>query len=457
MTIIMKTEGSTKKRKGGEMKKIGFGFFVSVLLGLFVSTTVQASEVDVLLGKLVDKGILTSSEAQQVRSETNEEVAKQDKEKQEAYKEEVKKSVLPDWVKNRKLTGDFRLRYEYKEDKGSEVATNRPRLRLRVGLEDQVNDKVKVGFMLATGISDTSAGSTRSNNQTLTGVFNKKPVILDKAFVEYTPKKWITLIGGKMANPIWEPMSFVWDPDISPEGGVVKLNGKLNSSIDWFANVGALVINDTSSGGPYLGFVQPGAEWHATNDTSVKAAVALYGYTNVKGMSFLNGSALTNTGTTGVGSGKYLYNYDAVNPTLEFDFDRLLEKLESLGINVPSFLDVPYISLFGSVLHNVNVSKNANAAIAGLKIGDKKIAKFGDWQFNYAYKVIERDAMLDVLPDDDFYSGKTNTRGNEYFFEFGLSKNTSLKLNYYHTWKIGADKASQVPENHFMMDFNFKF
>ena len=441
------------------MKKRVLVFIVSILLGIAGSGMARASEVDVLLQKLVEKGVLSSSEAQQVRSETNEEVAKQDKEKQETFKEEVKKSVLPDWVKNTKLTGDFRLRYEYKRDKGSEVATNRPRFRLRAGLEDQVNDKVKVGFMLATGVSDTSSGGIRSNNQTMTGFFNKKPVILDKAFVEYTPKKWVTLIGGKMANPIWEPMSLVWDSDLTPEGGAVKLNGKLNSSLDLFANLGALTINDVGQGDPYIGFIQPGVEWHATKDTSVKTAIALYGYANVKGKPYftLTNYTGTNSGTTGFGTGNYLYNYDAVNPTLEVNFDRLLEKLDNFGINVPSFLDVPYVSLFGSFLHNVNGAKEANAYIGGIKVGNKKISKFGDWQFSYAYKVLERDSVLDILPDDDFYSGKTNTRGNEYFFEYGLSKNTSLKLNYYHTWKIGADKAAQVPEDHFMFDFNFKF
>lgn len=445
------------------MRKRVFVFIVSILLGIAGSGMAWASEVDVLLQKLVEKGVLSSSEAQAVRSETNEEVAKQDKEKQEAVKDEVKKSILPDWVKNTKLTGDFRLRYEYKRDKGTEVGVNRPRFRLRAGLEDQVNDKVKVGFTLATGISDTSAGGSRSNNQTMTGFSNKKPVVFDKAFVEYTPKKWITLIGGKMANPIWEPMSLVWDPDITPEGGAVKLNGKLNSSIDWFTNMGVFAINDISTGGdPYVGFVQPGAEWHATNDASVKAAVAYYGWGNVKGKPYFTNTTFTGTNSStnasgAGGPGNYLYNYDAINPTLEFDFDRLLEKLENVGINVPSFLDVPYVSLFGSVLHNVDVSKNGNAFIGGLKVGDKKIAKFGNWQFSYAYKVLERDAILDILPDDDFYGGKTNTRGNEYFFEYGLSKNTSLKLNYYHTWNIGANKAAQVPEDHFMFDFNFKF
>ena len=71
-----------------------------------------ASEVDALLQKLIEKGVLNASEAQQIRTETNEEIAKTDKQKEEDFKK-LSKDVLPDWVKNTKMTGDFRLRYDY--------------------------------------------------------------------------------------------------------------------------------------------------------------------------------------------------------------------------------------------------------------------------------------------------------------------------------------------------------
>lgn len=436
------------------MKRRAFIFITMILAGIFSSSIVWASEVDVLLQKLVEKGVINASEAQEIRTDTNNEIAKTEQVKQEENKKTFK-DLLPDWVKSVKLGGDFRLRYEYKQDKGT-VETNRPRFRLRLNIDDQVNDKIKVGVTLATGTSSAGSSATRSNNQTFQDEFAKKQFVIDKAFVDYSPKDWVDIIGGKMANPIWEPMSFVWDPDITPEGAAVKMKGKVNSSLDWFANMGLFSLHDT--GGqhqPVMAVLQPGVEFKPMSKTSIKADVNYYEYWNVKGNTVF-AAAAKNTGVdnTLIGSGAsatYRYNYNAVNPTIQIGFD---DPLERLGMDMPKPFDIPYLSMFGSFLHNVDVSKGGNAYIAGLMIGDKKIAKFGDWQFNYAYKVLEKDSILDFLPDDDFYGGQTNTRGNEYFFEFGLGKNTSMKLNYYRTWKIAS---SQVPESHFMLDFNFKF
>lgn len=96
----------------------GFKTFSLLTALLFISNTAFASEVDVLLQKLVEKGILNAQEAQEVRTETNEEMAKAAKQKQEDYKE-LGKGSLPDWVKNIKFKGDFRLRDQYKHDKAA--------------------------------------------------------------------------------------------------------------------------------------------------------------------------------------------------------------------------------------------------------------------------------------------------------------------------------------------------
>ena len=198
-----------------------------------------------------------------------------------------------------------------------------------------------------------------------------------------------------------------------------------------------------------MGFVQPGVEWRPIEKTALKADVNYYEAWNVKGNPLLTGGSAT-AGNTLIG-GAYRYNYNIVNPTLQLELD---DPLKRAGINMPSTFDIPYLCLFGSFSHNVDVATGGKAYIGGFKVGDRSISKFGDWQFNYAYKVLGRDSILDILPDDDFYSGLTNSRGNEYFIEYGLGKNTSLKLNYYRTWKMASN---QVPESHFMLDFNFKF
>ena len=60
-------------------------------------------------------------------------------------------SALPAWVKNTTLKGDFRLRYQYTDREDGTVNRNRGRYRLRLGVVTKVNEKVDVGFGLATG------------------------------------------------------------------------------------------------------------------------------------------------------------------------------------------------------------------------------------------------------------------------------------------------------------------
>jgi hypothetical protein len=436
---------------GNKMRKflttIVIGGFISLSLGIHLS---YASEIDNLLSKLVEKGVLTASEAQLIRTATNEEIAKAEQQKQEDYKK-LEKDNQPDWVKNTKLTGDSRLRYEYKRTQPNPIKTNRGRFRLRVSVENKVNEKIKAGFTLATGIYDnsTNAGaSTRSNNQTFAGVFNKKPIIIDKAYMLWQPENWVSLIGGKFANPIWEPMDFIWDPDITPEGGVALLKVSLNSQLSGFTNTGLFVLDNSTSykTNPFLYFVQPGLQWQPQKNVSVKAGVVYYGYEHVKGRAKLQGSSGTNT----FADGNYANNYNAVSPALEIGLDN---PLDNLGIDLAP---IKYLDLFAAFSNNVNITDNANAWIAGTKFGAKSVTKFGDWQLRYAYKKLEKDAILDVLPNDDFYGGKTNARGNECFFEFGLAKGTSTLLSYYQTRAFGGN-TTHKPEDHFMLDFNFKF
>ncbi|MDD5771452.1 MAG: putative porin, partial [Candidatus Omnitrophica bacterium] len=68
-----------------------------------------AGEIDLLLQKLVDKGVLTGAEAQQVKYETQEQVKKEIA--------TAKSSSLPEWLQKIKLKGDLRLRYQYKHTK----------------------------------------------------------------------------------------------------------------------------------------------------------------------------------------------------------------------------------------------------------------------------------------------------------------------------------------------------
>src|ERR1035438_9881623 len=108
------------------------------------------SSVDALIQKLEDKGILTNQEAVQIKGE----IASGEKTSTEA----TFKTMLPDWLNSMKLSGDFRIRNQYERrqvggttgSSSNHLGRDRGRIRARLNVEDQVNDKLKAIVGIAT-------------------------------------------------------------------------------------------------------------------------------------------------------------------------------------------------------------------------------------------------------------------------------------------------------------------
>ncbi|MFB3918876.1 MAG: putative porin [Candidatus Velamenicoccus archaeovorus] len=429
------------------MRKTVFVFLASMLLGLSSFRAAWAGEVDVLLQKLVEKGVLNASEAQEIRTETNEEIAKTEKQKQEDYKE-IAKGSMPDWVKNIKLKGDFRLRYQYKHEKATnDVAkdTHIGRIRLRLGLDAKVNDKLMAGVGIASG-----SGDPRSTNITLGGYNEKKTVVLDYAYGKYSPSDWFTAVGGKMllGDALWEPTDLIWDTDITPEGGVFSLNKKLGSRASAFLNTGVLIVDaDTSSDAdsPMAYLAQAGATYKFNKDMSLKGSVSYQSFDNVKGHTSSKYSSASNTGNTTKGASSYIYDYQMFSPAVELT---IKEPFSAVGSKIEM------VKFFGEYVNNLDVSKGSSGFAVGFKLGHDKVSKWGDWQIKYIYAMLGKDAVLDVLPDSDRYGGATNMRSHECEFTYGLGKNTFLGVDIYRSWSISDPKN---PETLVQVDWNMKF
>ena len=423
------------------MKKL----LIALLLGTFclMSAGIQASsagEIDLLLQKLVDKGVLTGAEAQQIKIETQEQV-----------KKEIatgKSSSIPAWVQNIKLKGDLRLRYQTKHDKATgdyEKDTNVGRVRMRLGIEGKVNDKIMAGVGIATG-----SGDPRSTNISFGGYNSKKTVVLDYAYAKYNALPWFTLVGGKMYlnDTLWEPTDLIWDTDITPEGAVIQLNKSINPKLSVSMNAGALIVDtDTSSDNdaPMAYIIQPGANYKFNDDVSLKGAFSFQSFHNVKGHASSSYSSASNSGNITKGTSNYLYDYQMLNPALEL---KIVQPFRKFGLNIES------LKLFGEYVNNVDVSSGNSGFSLGFQFGNEKVEKWGDWQIRYVYAMLEKDAVLDVLPDSDRYSGKTGMRSHEGSLTYGLGKNTSLGLDVYRSWSIIGAKA---PETLFQVDRNMKF
>ncbi len=407
-----------------------------IVLEIGICSSSYAGEIDILLQKLVEKEVLSAGEAQEIKTETQEQVKKEIAEGQ--Y------SSLPAWVQNTKLKGDLRLRFQNLHEKNNadiSKDTTIGRIRMRLGLESKINNKIKAGIGIATG-----SGDPRSTNISFGSCNTKKGLYLDYAYAKYDPLPWLNLAGGKMLLPdvLWEPTDLIWDTDITPEGAVIGFNKTLDPKTSVFMKAGPLVlVDDTSTtSGAMAYIVQPGINY-AFNDTlSLNGAVS-YGYFQVKGSA---ASSYSNGQNTKIGT-SYANDYSDISPALELT---IKEPFKSLGLNVEN------LKFFGEYVNNLAVSNKNTGSSLGFQLGNEKINKWGDWQFKYIYAMLEKDAVLDILPDSDRYKGKTGMRSHEGALSYGLGKNTFLGFDVYRSWNI-VGTSRKAPETLIQADWNMKF
>lgn len=418
-------------------------FFVLCLLGagLFsAAVDARAGEIDILVDKLVEKGILSSVEAQIILDETKEEAAKEIA--------QGKSSLLPEWVQKMQFKGDLRLRYQYNRRQGDAAIQHRARYRLRLGVETKIVDKVKIAVGLATGSTDP-----RSTNVTMNNSFEKPEIRLDYAFVKYDPASWVSLYGGRIlrAPVLWEPGDFLWDSDITPQGGAVTFNKSITGTWDLFFNAGLFVLDESASdkSDPYMYYFQPGTAVSITDNINAKAAVTLYGFSSVKG-AVLDQTAGSNT----LSGGKLKYDYNSISPAAEISINNPLQWFTGPD----SAPWVHYLGFFGEYVYNPDPGQNNKGYSWGAKIGDKDVKDKQQWQLRYMWRYMEKDSWLDVFPDSDAYGGRTGVKGHEVVFEYGLNKNLSLALDYYYMERIKeAGSSKTYPENLVQVDLNLKW
>jgi len=159
-----------------------------------------------------------------------------------------------------RFTGDVRLRYDgifqtYSGCLGVNCADrNRPRLRLRLGVEGKLNEDFYGGAFFGSGANINATASfadPTSLNETLTGFFERKALGIDRAWITYQPQahKWLQLTGGKFAYT-WQRTQLTFKNDVNPEGFDEKLS--FDFSIPHIKNVNVqameLFFNEIAKG-----------------------------------------------------------------------------------------------------------------------------------------------------------------------------------------------------------------
>jgi Putative porin len=449
---------------------------------------------------------------QQVRHELREEVVGDVMQKAKSEKWGTP-DALPDWVNRFKLSGDLRLRsqndfmaddnvaslssgayfnYQAINSAGGQIAAGRDRVvntdhdrhrfreRLRLAIDAKVTDNLQAGIRLATGNQPDPV----STNQTLGNTGSQYEFNLDRAYLKYDAVnddgfKWLTLAGGRIANPWYVGggeftggSELVWDTDLSFEGFAATARhslgsysnqpNKFDNSRSIYATVGAFPLQETelSSHDKWLFGGQLGLNWGFHNQDALKASIAYYDYRNMQ--------AKPNTNTPPTCDGNNPGSNLSVPQFMQFGntvagicADSAKENFIGLYglasdyniINANISYDMatfaPYHVIFGAdfaknvgfdkqAVNNLNPANNRPVVEGGLvgavedetnawqvriDFGWPKVERASQWNVFALYKYVERDAVLDAFSDSDFHLGGTNAKGWVIGGNYGLMKN----------------------------------
>jgi hypothetical protein len=416
------------------------GLLPALFLGILVPLA-QASETDVLLNQLVEKGVLTSQEAQEIRNEIGGQAKKAD-DQQRALITEVAAAVAPKWTQSISISGDFRLRHEgiYLPARPDR---NRERFRLRAATKAAVSPAIEVGMRLATGTTysplsksdpvTNSVSDPISTNQTMTESFDKKAVLLDWAYLKVTNAGTamgktvpLTILGGKSDNPFYST-SLVWDPDVTMEGLSLAAT-PATGNVQWSVTAGGFPMGESAAiQDPVLLAGQGGFTWSVAprhwrtelKSLKVKAAVAYYDFNNL-------GSGFRTQGGGGFGNTVTSVKNGTVVLANRFQELNVTGEISSVFLGRPVKLQGDWVSN-----RKADPARNDKGYLVGLSWGRTDTP--WSYQVGGFYERLEADAVVGQFTDSDFGPGGTNRKGPVLWATLGALKNSTLGVKYYGT------------------------
>ena len=425
----------------------------------------HAQSADALIDKLVDKGILTVNQAKDLRNDS-------DKDFNTAF---AAKTGMPDWVTGYKFNGSFRGRFEqFSGDNTAAMDRTRLRYRLLLGATVSLQNNLEAGFRIGSGDTKGSApGNPLSQNTTLTGNWSDKGLYVDAAYGKWTPISggdWmLSTTIGKMENPF----NFTWmvfDPDLTPEGGVIQGSYTINDKHSIAFTGGAFVLSEVSSSthDPMMGGGQVlwNAKWTDKWSSVLGGGV----------LALVNPEQLTTGNVTEINQGNTRYTGGVFSGAPKYNFTPIIGDASVTYTldSCPLYTGAFPIMLKGEVMNNPGAPNNNNGYWVGVTFG--KAGTKHTWDLTYRYEYLESDAWYDQLADDDncaFYRtapagggssafvGGTNIKGHfiklNYSFTDSLMFSASCYLNSLVSPTVNGTKEAQSGAMHFFADVMWKF
>ena len=360
------------------------------------------------------------------------------------------------WTDKITISGDFRYRHEFISQETFNSTTsektrvfdrNRHRIRLRLELKGQVNDKLDLYTRIATSTFSNGTGDPISTNQDLNDGFTPKPIWLDRAYVNFHPFKELQARAGKQPVP-FENTDLVWDPDINMEGiaALTALDIEKNAVFlrlggFWAGERGPATFTKHALDQGLFGS-QVGGKVRIGKAVAQLAA-AYFDYGNVKNNPALYspntffGNSSTNIAERGTDTLGYLFDYNLIN--VKTSIGCKLKKVEPTAVfdfvtNTAAKRDAAY------------GKKLSTSWLVGLTTKFTSLPI--DWDLSYNYRVQQKDATMAAYADSDPAGGGTNYNGHKIAFGFHALTNTRLGLTYFRNIKDPESKDAEKKFNY---------
>lgn len=327
-----------------------------------------------------------------------------------------------DWASRIRLNGDFRYRYELREDEDG-LSKARERIRARLGLSAQVNDEVKFGMRLATG------GGSTSTNETLDDNFAGKDFYLDRAYVTYSPKEvaGLDITLGRMPKPWFEASDLVFDGDLNPDGIAAQY---AMGPVGLVA--GTFVAEEHLNQDVRLNVLQVSGDLEPSDNVKLTLGASYFGLTNDEQSDYTELEYDSDTGTW--------------SEETDYVFEQGYDIVEGFAVaKVKAKLPVTATAHYAV---NCAADEDENAFLIGFG------TQTGKWKFGYNYRRVELNSVMDALNDGDFGQGKPGWEGSKLTAGYSISKNFSAGASWFLANKeIDGDEEMDMVQ----LDLKAKF
>jgi hypothetical protein len=329
--------------------------------------------------------------------------------------------------------------------------------RARLGVDVTLSPSIDAGIRIATG----ALNDANSETQTFNSEFGRYQVGFDEIYLRWRGMtarhfNYMTVEGGKFADPFFVPTTLVYSNFVQFDGAAV--NGRLGIGDGsahqsfLFLNLGGFPIQEVPlvfQNSKWLVAGQLGASLRFGAGQRLTLAAAYYDFDHAQGRpnafdSVLNDYTEPSYATYGNSFCDIENDSTDQNPVFALCSQFRIADVGAgyvlpigryaLGVNAEAVRNVGFKlkDIYGQFPGDqLDIQSGRNGYQAELGFGDPDVFEPWTWHGIVGYRYVQGDAVLDALTDADFHEGGTNAQGYYMRADVGLSHDVWTRLSYY--------------------------